>query len=266
MSSNPSVEGPNNNFNVTYSVAVVESTLVKDPIPTHFVLFLGAWTKPLIISELLQDISSTTNLSKNKKSISGIQSPEVKEDGQLRFPWAAQMDPSIRNLHRTMTPTYMEDGTLKVHIPNHVLMQGFESHKEYVIGKFYRCYTPAGGLIHAMANRIWEKKCKIFTCKLTESSYLFQILDAPTRAWVLQRGLWHLDYCIMFVAPWTPAASLALPEITSIPVWITLKDIPSNLYSHKGISWIASGLGKPMLTNKPWLGPSLMGEAKLWLK
>ncbi|KAF8096243.1 hypothetical protein N665_0313s0015 [Sinapis alba] len=48
-----------------------------------------------------------------------------------------------------------------------------------------------------------------------------------------------------------------------IPVWLTLKDIPHQLYSKKGISWIASGIGAPMLTSRPWLDPILMGEAKI---
>ncbi|KFK23726.1 hypothetical protein AALP_AAs55280U000100, partial [Arabis alpina] len=153
-----------------------------------------------------------------------------------------------------------------VEIPNHVLMQGLENQKEYVIGQFYRCSLPSGGLIHAVANRIWGKKCRIFARKLGESSYLFHIPDKGTRDWVLERGLWHFDDCLMFVAPWSSTASLALPEISTVPVWVTLKNIPACLYSDWGISWIASGLGEPMATHKPRLDPTLIGEAKLMVE
>lgn len=74
-----------------------------------------------------------------------------------------------------------------------------------------------------MANRIWGKKYKIFPRKLGESSFLFHIPDESTITWVLERRLWHFDGYIMFVGLWTPTASLALPEITSVLVWITLK-------------------------------------------
>lgn len=67
----------------------------------------------------------------------------------------------------------------------------------------------------------------------------------------------------MFVSAWTPAANIALPEIKTIPTWLTLKNIPDQLYSIKGIKWIASGIGEPMLTSRPWLDPSQMGEAKI---
>ncbi|CAL9223479.1 unnamed protein product [Arabidopsis halleri] len=73
----------------------------------------------------------------------------------------------------------------------------------------------------------------------------------------------HVDDCLMFVASWIPEATLAIPEIKTIPVWVTLKKIPNSLYSIAGISHIVSGLGAPMTTHKPRLDPILMGEAKI---
>ncbi|KAL9299130.1 hypothetical protein AtEden1_Chr2g0228841 [Arabidopsis thaliana] len=78
-----------------------------------------------------------------------------------------------------------------------------------------------------------------------------------------KRGLWHVDDCLMFVAPWSTADTFDLPEISTIPVWVTLKNIPNRLYSIPGISHIASGLGTPMATYKPRLDPSLMSEANI---
>ncbi|EOA33828.1 hypothetical protein CARUB_v10021307mg [Capsella rubella] len=218
------------------------------PVSTPFVPTIGAWVKPpKIIPEAVPYRHETLIPKERGKSNPDLDilPPAIKEDGQLRFPWAAKMDPSIRNLHRTTTPTYMEDGTPKVHIPNHVLLKGLENQQEYVIGQFNRCLTPSGGLINAVANRIWGKKCKIFSRKLGESSYMFHIPDAPTRAWVLQRGLWHIDDCIILGYA---------------------KNIPSRLYSHWGISWIASGLGEPITTDKPRLDPFLMGVAKIMVE
>ncbi|ESQ55342.1 hypothetical protein EUTSA_v10026463mg [Eutrema salsugineum] len=67
----------------------------------------------------------------------------------------------------------------------------------------------------------------------------------------------------MFVASWTPEASLAIPEIKTIPVWVTLKKIPNILYSIPRISHIASGLGAPMAIHKPRLDLILMGKANI---
>ncbi|RID72033.1 hypothetical protein BRARA_C03941 [Brassica rapa] len=93
-----------------------------------------------------------------------------------------------------------------------------------------------------------------------------EYMEDGTPKFVLQRSLWHVDDCIMFVAPWTSSDSLTLPEITSIPLWVSLKNIPSTLYSILGIEWIASGLGEPMLSYKPWLDPTMLGEAKIMVE
>lgn len=185
-----------------------------------------------------------------------------KEDA-IRFPWAAKMNPASRNLYRATEPEYLEDGTPKLTIPRHVLLQGLENQKEYIFGQFYRCLPPPGGLIYAVFNKLWGRKCRITIMKLRESNYLFHIPDESTRIWVLQRGLWHVDDCLMFVAPWKPEASLAIPEIKTVPVWVTLKKIPNIFYSIPGISHIASGLCALMATHKPRLDPILMGEAKI---
>ncbi|ESQ33563.1 hypothetical protein EUTSA_v10009948mg [Eutrema salsugineum] len=60
-----------------------------------------------------------------------------------------------------------------------------------------------------------------------------------------------------------PAATISIPEITTVPVWLTLNNIPDQLYSILGIKWIASGIREPMLTEKPWLDPTQMGKAKI---
>ncbi|CAE5959388.1 unnamed protein product [Arabidopsis arenosa] len=231
------------------------------PIPTNLSKSSrqGAWVKPLPILATRQVVNEVVV----RESFTASQKQMDRMEDNLRFPWAAKMDPASRNLFRASEPEYLPDGTPKVTIPQHVLLQGLENHKEYVLGQFYRCLPPPGGLIFAVFNKLWGRKCRITIRKLGESSYLFHIPDESTRSWVIQRGLWHVDDCLMFVASWTPEATLAIPEIKTIPVWVTLKKIPNSLYSIAGISHIASGLGVPMATHKPRLDPILMGEAKI---
>lgn len=68
------------------------------------------------------------------------------------------------------------------------------------------------------------------------------------------------------ISTWDPKGTIIVCEISTIPVWFTLKHIPHQLYSKKGISWIASGIGAPMLTSKPWLDSILMGETKIMVE
>ncbi|CAN7056735.1 unnamed protein product [Brassica oleracea var. botrytis] len=261
-----------------------------------FVPSLGFWAKPLlfkppatpsepctpkdydpaIVGNQLASIWPTLNdgiLNKQPKSkyparnlqppIEKLPPPELKADGSLRFPWAARLSPQSRNLYRAATPTYRLDGTPEVSIPSKVLRLGPENKDEYIIGKFHKCSLPPGGLIHAVVNKIWGRSCKISCKKLGDSSYMFHIPHQPTRQWVIQRGVWHIDDCLLFVLPWTPEGSFKIPEVSTLLVWANLKNIPDCCYSRLGISHVASGLGEPILTHKPRLDPTSMGEAKV---
>ncbi|KAL0875099.1 hypothetical protein Bca101_024804 [Brassica carinata] len=173
------------------------------------------------------------------------------------------MDPSTRNLYRAAKPTFRPDGTPQVTIPSQVLLLGPENKNEYIIGHFHRCSLPPGGLIHAVVNRLWGRNCRIGCRKLTDSSYMFHIPHDSTRHWVIQRAVWHVDDCLLFVSPWKSIDSFKVPEVSTIPVWVNLKNVPDSCYSRLGLSHVASGLGEPMQTHKPRLDPTCLGEAKL---
>ncbi|KAG2247313.1 hypothetical protein Bca52824_086941 [Brassica carinata] len=273
-----------------------EETIEKVPAP--FVPSMGAWSKRLVLNlsppstpaepstprsydpQLVQSqidnfwpsLEEGTNLKQKKCLVKGAPlslnlqpwlPPELKEDGSLRFPWAARMNPATRNLYRASKPTFRLDGTPEIIIPTKVLQLGPENVGEYVIGQFHRCSVPSGGLMHAVVNRLWGRSCKIVSRKLGESSYLFHVPHKETRHWIIQRTVWHVDDCLMFVAPWNQVGTLKIPEISTVPAWVTLKNIPTSCYSRLGISHIASGLGEPMLTHKPRLDPFNIGEAKI---
>ncbi|KAF2608479.1 hypothetical protein F2Q68_00045942 [Brassica cretica] len=117
----------------------------------------------------------------------GVNEVSAAEEESLKivsreYPWAAKMDQSLRNLHRVTKPEYMEDGTPLVNIPSHVLLEGLENQKEFIVGQFFRCVAPPGGLVHAVVNRIWGRNCRIFSRKVADSSYLFHIPNESTPA------------------------------------------------------------------------------------
>lgn len=71
-----------------------------------------------------------------------------------------------------------------------------------------------------------------------------------------------MDDCLLFVAPSNPVNSLKTPEISTLPVWVTLKNILDSCFSILGISHIASDSGEPMLTHRPLLDPTIIRETK----
>lgn len=182
---------------------------------------------PKALSTLTPPSAATVKVS----DTSTVLDPDLLQSQE--FSWAAKMNPLMRNLHRVTTPVFLEDGTPKIRVPSQVLLEGLENQKEFIIVQFYRCAAPTVGKIHAVMSRIWGTRCRIFTRKVGEFLYLFHIPDESTRNWILQRGLWHVDDCLLFVSAWNPVGTISLPEITTIPVWLTLRNIPNQLYSTK---------------------------------
>ncbi|WZZ68114.1 hypothetical protein YC2023_079484 [Brassica napus] len=138
-----------------------EETMEEEPV--LFVPSMGAWTKPLVLKfpppctppepstpcsydpQLVQSqiekfwpsLEKSINLTKKKSSlkvpslpnlpVTKFPPPKLKENGSLRFPWAARMNPATRNLYRASRPTFRLDGTPEIIIPTKVLQLGPEN-------------------------------------------------------------------------------------------------------------------------------------------
>ncbi|XP_010559213.1 PREDICTED: uncharacterized protein LOC104827688 [Tarenaya hassleriana] len=65
------------------------------------------------------------------------------------------------------------------------------------------------------------------------------------------------------LSEWTPISPLRKPSLKSAPIWVTLKNIPPKMFSLQGISYIASGIGEPLHTDKMRLDPLHVGTTRI---
>ncbi|KFK34872.1 hypothetical protein AALP_AA5G204300 [Arabis alpina] len=75
----------------------------------------GAWEKPLAIPKVAGQQPCTTHALGIGSGGSKTEEAALKAHSK-DYPWAAKMNPALRNLHRVTIPDYMEDGTPKVHV------------------------------------------------------------------------------------------------------------------------------------------------------
>lgn len=94
-------------------------------------------------------------------------------------------------------------------------MEGLENQKEYVIGQFYGCYTPSS--THWQI-RFGIRSVRFSPVKLANLPicFIFKINQLGTGYYIVVYGISMIVLC--FVASWTPADTLALPEIPSVLV------------------------------------------------
>lgn len=56
--------------------------------------------------------------------------------------------------------------------------------------------------------------------------------------------MWNIAGISMIVSKWSPVAAEESPEIKTILMWITLKQVPHQMYSREGLEFITSEVGK----------------------
>ncbi|GKV50648.1 hypothetical protein SLEP1_g57349 [Rubroshorea leprosula] len=107
--------------------------------------------------------------------------------------------------------------------------------------------------LHAeiQVNHLWGKKGKILVTGMGNGTFLFQIPDSATRDWVLNSKIpWHVRHKILILRKWDPNAVLSKAKPAKMPIWVKVWGVPLSLYTPKGLSYIASVIGRPLSLDK----------------
>ena len=103
------------------------------------------------------------------------------------------------------------------------------------------------GSIHGTVNRLWASSksgSKIDVQFIEKNTVLFRIENSHMRARVIQRRYWHISDVPLVVSEWTPESALNPPDLTAMPLWIDLKGVPNDIFSHKGLKCLTRAAGK----------------------
>ncbi|GJR35201.1 zinc knuckle CX2CX4HX4C containing protein [Tanacetum coccineum] len=64
---------------------------------------------------------------------------------------------------------------------------------------------------------------------------------------VLEGGPWLIRKALIILKKWSTDTKLLKEELTRIPIWVKLHDVPLQVFEEDGISLIASFIGKPVM-------------------
>lgn len=112
-------------------------------------------------------------------------------------------------------------------------------------------------------SNVWKKfglekammsKNVFFYFKFDTNEGMVQVLEGP----------WMIRNAPIILKKWTPDVCMVKEDITAVPVWVKLLDIPLVGYTDDGLSAIASKIGKPLMLDsftsnmcvKAWERPS----------
>ncbi|GAV91026.1 DUF4283 domain-containing protein, partial [Cephalotus follicularis] len=77
-------------------------------------------------------------------------------------------------------------------------------------------------------------------------TFLFKFDNSAARDLVLSNGPWEVWGAYLTLRRWEEGMSLSKDSFSSIPVWVKLSNVPSDLLTMSGLSYVASDLGVPL--------------------
>ncbi|CAN1241455.1 hypothetical protein LINPERPRIM_LOCUS4968 [Linum perenne] len=96
-----------------------------------------------------------------------------------------------------------------------------------------------------MANRLWNYEGEICISRISEGFFLIEFPSVSLCDWVLERA-WHVHHSPLLIRRLFHGVAPMVLSQEAIPTWVTLRNVPLQLISLKGISWISSKIGRPM--------------------
>ncbi|KAF8072335.1 hypothetical protein N665_1125s0003 [Sinapis alba] len=142
----------------------------------------------------------------------------------------------------------MEEGIGSVNVPDEVFKDAAPLWDDFLIGRFLD-KAPHIAKVHAIVNKIWalsDKTQMIDVYEINSTTMKFRISNPITRNRVIRRAMWNIAEVPVVMAKWSPLTEDIKQETHSIPLWVHMKNIPMDMFSWKGLSFISSSVGVPV--------------------
>lgn len=117
--------------------------------------------------------------------------------------------------------------------------------EDFVIARFLET-APHVAKVHMIVNKIWafgEKNQKLDVFEMDATTMRVRVTNEKIRSKVVRRGMWNIAGVPMVVSNWSPEEDDSKASL--IPLWVHVSNVPMNMYSWEGLSFITSAAGVP---------------------
>ncbi|XP_039056026.1 uncharacterized protein LOC120198847 [Hibiscus syriacus] len=145
----------------------------------------------------------------------------------------------------TYFPAEVLEGVFTVKPPVAVIDEGIAEWRYAVVGQFIGV-APNFGSMQKTIEILWGKASAVKVSFAGPNLYVFSFSNASIRDWVLDNGPWHIQNKPLLLRKWEPNLQKLNLNLMSIPIWVQLYNVPLELFSRNGLSYIASVVGHPL--------------------
>ncbi|KAJ4841406.1 hypothetical protein Tsubulata_036146 [Turnera subulata] len=152
--------------------------------------------------------------------VSAIEPPPLVVTGPptASTSWAkvASVAPKTPHSLKFVQPIFVADSSI-IPIPSDLLAVGHKKYSMCLVGQFIG-NSPKIGSIHAVLNKLWGRHGEVSVSTYKDGLFLFQLPNDAAYSRALYRGPWHVQ----------------------------LKNVPFEMLTFEGLSYLASALGTPL--------------------
>ena len=117
--------------------------------------------------------------------------------------------------------------------------------------------------VRSIAKSIWTKDGLLDVLSYKKGYFLFRFASEAGMKSILERGPWLFAGRYLVLMKWRQGLALSKAMLHYIPVWAQFYNIPIELWIEKGLSLIASAIGKPLYADSATEARSRVNFARI---
>ncbi|KAK8680969.1 hypothetical protein V6N13_109903 [Hibiscus sabdariffa] len=130
-------------------------------------------------------------------------------------------------------PPNTTDGSAVVEPPAKIFEEGISDWKLSLVRQFIGP-PPNFSALQKLVEFLWGKTSKVRVSLAGSNTYVFSFANATIRS------------CPLFLRKWEPNLTKLNFDLDCMPIWIQMFNVPLELYSKKGLTYISSAIGIPL--------------------
>ncbi|MFS7991817.1 putative transcription factor interactor and regulator CCHC(Zn) family [Helianthus anomalus] len=146
-------------------------------------------------------------------------------------------------------PTITNEGTTRIIISQEDLLASAQVYPLHLYGYFLGTSMDFR-MVDRCFRRLWRAYDIDEITKSPAGIFYFKFKSEKGLNEVLENGPWMVNNIPVFLDKWTPGLSLEKVEPAIVPLWVTIHNIPLDLWTTTGINKLMSGMGEPKLMDK----------------
>ena len=200
--------------------------------------------------------------SPNQNSLqNGEKAKGVRDVGVASTDWrklfSAAADQSLQ-----FFPPQKSEGKVLVSPPNEIFEEGELLWRNALVVQMVG-RIPNLGYFQKMVNSFWGEDGEVDVRPVGHNLFIILFSNSENRDKVLENGPWHIQNKPLIVRRWEPRLTSLEFNMAKLPVWIQLGNIPLELFTQKGISYIASAIGNPLYMDRYTASQQRLAFAKV---